>query len=264
MSETVKVFVGGGIEHWLPTQVLRSSILRRTSRPVDVVPLREVEQRITIPPERQRKCPTSFSLQRFLIPEACQFQGKGIYVDSDQVVLADIGGLWDTPFPEGAQVLTTGGWQSAVILIDCAKAQWRIGELCKRLDDGFPYNKLSSLKFMKESQVVGALDPRWNCMDKLPKNGDPFLVHYTDMAAQPWAKRGHPLGDIWVNELLRTIEAGHVSKADVVREIESGHVRPSLRAVIGEGSATPEEDDAYFARFKAAGFRADRMKQGAA
>lgn len=239
MSETVKVFVGGGIEHWLPTQVLRSSILRRTSRSVEVAPLREVEQRITIPPERQRKAPTSFSFQRFLIPEACQFQGKGIYVDSDQVVLADIGGLWDTPFPEGAQVLTTGGWQSAVMLIDCAAARWEINDLCKRLDGAppytkaIPYNKLSSLKFMKESQVVGALDPRWNCMDELPKNGDPFLVHYTAMRTQPWLKKGHPLNDLWITELLRTIEARHLSEDDVVREVEQGNVRPSLLEVIG-------------------------------
>lgn len=263
MSNSPRIFIGGGEEHWLPSKVLESSIIRRTANAV-VTPLLDVERRIPIPGNWKARCPTSFSLQRFLIPEACGFLGRGVYLDSDMVVLSDIRGLWDTPFPDGAKVLTTGGWQSAVSLLDAKACGWSIRDICKRLDEGFPYGKLSSLKFMSKTEVVGALDPRWNCMDELPKDGDPFLVHFTAMNSQPWAKRGHPLGDIWVNELLGTIEAGHIAKADVVREIERGHVRPSLREVIGAGTSTPEEDDAYFARFKAAGFRADRMKQGAA
>lgn len=235
VTDPIRVFIGGGPEHWLPLQVLRSSILRRTSRPVEVMPLLTVEAQHPVPADWKARLPTSFSLQRFLIPAACDFTGKGIYLDSDQVVMADIGSLWDTTFPDGAKVLTTGGWQSAVMLIDCAAARWDVNELCRRLDEGsLKYKHLSNLRFMSESEVVGALDPRWNCIDQLPEKGaPPLLIHFTGMDSQPWLRRGHPLGDVWLTELLRTIECGDVRRSDVIREIEAGHVRPSLSQVVG-------------------------------
>lgn len=231
----IRVFVGAGPEHWLPLQVLRSSILRRTTRDVLVIPLAVVEGTHSIPSAWKTKAPTSFSFQRFLIPAACEYQGFGIYLDSDQIVLDDIGGLWDTPFPDGARVLTTGGWQSAVMLIDAAVNFWEIAKLCGQLDAGLlKYKNLSNLKFLTEREVVGSLDPRWNCMDELPEKGQhPLLMHYTGMRSQPWLKMGHPLGDIWLTELLRTIECGDLRRDDVLREIDRGHVRPSLSQAVG-------------------------------
>ena len=262
LTSTVKVFIGGGPEHWLPAAVLANSIRRHTDRKLEIVPLLDVENSHPIPPEWKTKTPTAFSLQRFLIPAACRYEGWGIYLDSDQIVLGDIGDLWNTEFPELAKVLTTGGWQSAVMLIDCLKTRWDVNELCRQMDAGLKYQKVSSLKFMNQAEVVGALDPRWNCMDELPKDGKPpLLLHMTAMATQPTAYRSHPLGDIWLNEFMACLESGFISPDDVIREIELGYVRPGLRNVIDRGFVSPTEDDEYHARYMKAGCRVDRMKR---
>lgn len=261
LTSTVKVFIGGGPEHWLPAAVLANSIRRHTDRKVEIVPLLDVENSHPIPPEWKERCPTRFSLQRFLIPAACRYEGWGIYLDSDQIVLGDIGDLWNTEFPEHAKVLTTGNWQSAVILIDCLKTRWDVNQLCGMMEQGFKYAKISSLKFMNEAEVVGALDPRWNCMDELPKDGKPpLLLHLTDMARQPWCSRNHPLSDIWINELLIALEMGMITTDDVLRDIELGNVRPGLKTIIGCGVVDPKEDDEFYSRYRAAGCRVDRMK----
>ena len=256
----VKVFIGGGPEHWLPAAVLANSIRRHTDRKLEIVPLLDVENSHPIPPEWKERCPTRFSLSRFLIPAACKYDGWGIYLDSDQIVLGDIGDLWNTEFPENANVLTTGFWQSAVMLIDCLKTRWDVNQLCSMMDAGYKYQKISSLKFMNEHEVVGALDPRWNCLDELPKDGKPpLLMHFTDMARQPTAYRHHPLGDIWTAELMACIESGMITPDDVLRDVEAGNVRPGLRNLVGGPFCSAEEDDDFYKRYRAAGCRVDRM-----
>lgn len=260
LTATVKVFIGGGPEHWLPAAVLASSIRRHTARNVEIVPLLDVEQRHPIPSAWKTRTPTAFSLSRFLIPAACRYDGWGIYLDSDQVVLGDIGDMWNTEFPENAKVLTTGSWQSAVMLIDCMKTRWDINDICRQMDAGLKYQKVSSLKFMNQHEVAGALDSRWNCMDELPKDGrPPLLFHMTDMTRQPWCSRNHPLGDIWINELLIALETGMITTDDVLRDIELGNVRPGLKTIIGCGVVDPKEDDEFYIRYRAAGCRVDRM-----
>lgn len=245
--DSIRVFVGGGPEHWLPTMVLIHSIRLHTTCNVSTFRLLDVEDFVPIPPKWRNKCPTSFSLQRFLIPEACRFKGHAIYLDSDMVVRADIADLWNTPFPPKANVLTTGGWQSAVMLIDCATARWRIDDLCRLMDSGkLAYNKLSNLRGAFAS-VAGELDPLWNVMDR-PEltridRKDAKLIHYTSMNHQPWLRAGHPCDHFWLDALAAAMSDGDITHDDVLREIDNGHVRPSLAAVIGR---EPPCDDREF------------------
>ena len=44
---------------------------------------------------------TPFSGMRFMIPAACDFKGKAIYCDSDQMWIADVAELWNQPIPDG-------------------------------------------------------------------------------------------------------------------------------------------------------------------
>lgn len=239
-DDIVRVFVGCGPEHWLAYKVLEYSIAATAEDSVEILPLLEVEKLHPIPKRWKQRAPTSFSFQRFLIPAACQYQGKGIYLDSDQIVLHDIRDLWDTEFPEGADVLTTGGWQSAVMLIDCESARWDIEELCRRLDAGeFSYSKLSNLR-VPICTVAGALDPMWNCIDRpdphslCPQGAK--LLHYTDMRLQPWLRKGHPVEGKWLDALHAAIRAEWITADDVMSEISKGHVRPSLALEIGRAA----------------------------
>lgn len=252
--EAIQVFVGGGVEHTLPTAVLEFSIRSRSQRLIQVTPLLAVEREIPIPVPRDpaQRAVTSFSFQRFLIPQALGFVGKGIYLDSDMVVRADIGELWDTPFPGadrfppvGAEVLMCPGWQSAVMLID-SKVGWCIDGLINLLDQkATTYKHLVNVKAV--ATCANVLDPLWNCIDR----PDPMamdvkhakLLHYTDMNLQPWLYSRHPHGGEWRKELRAAIDAGFIDKEDVLREIEAGHVRPSLALVVDE---EPPYDDKQF------------------
>lgn len=240
MSEEIYVGVGASEQEWLPFQVLKHSILSRTSRNVVVEPLYAAAAFIKVPMPRdpKQRPVTAFSFQRFLLPEICSFVGKSIYLDSDQIVRGDIGELWDTPFPFGAKCLNTGGWQSAVMLIDNAATQWRIAEFVDRLDSGeWSYGAMMNLKYPQFGLQPG-LDPLWNVIDRPdPQKMDTKranLLHYTDMGLQPWLNCSHPHGALWSTELLNAIAAGAITVDDVLREINAGHVRPSLALLIGE------------------------------
>lgn len=233
MAETIRVFVGGGREHWLPTKVLEHSILQNTSRPVEVTPLLDCGV-----PMPDLKTPTSFSLQRFMIPEALGFTGQGIYLDSDMVVKGDIGDVWDSPYPNGAQVETCHDWQSAVMLID-ARIGWKVEELAAKVRAGdWKYHHLSALKVFPKGTVANCLPRGWNCLDKPCEVC--HLLHYTGMRTQPWLFDAHPYGSVWTNALMECLRTGWVTREDVLEEIERRHVRPSLALLIGEEQ--PYED----------------------
>ena len=245
----IKVFVGGTEEHDLPIKVLEQSILTRTNEPCTVYSIHEElkarNRTIPVPRDKRQRPVTSFSFHRFMIPELCSWQGKGIYLDSDQLVQHDIAEMWNTPFPDGANVLTTGGWQSAVMLIDCEKARWNIDDLVDKMNRGeMGYRHLMNLRHSFAS-VAGALDPRWNCKDKPEPNGC-FLMHYTHMRMQPWLTIKHPYGPLWVSELRKHLALGTITNEDVLASVDSSHVRPSLAILAGRDVPGLQEADRGF------------------
>ena len=184
---------------------------------------------IPVPQDPKHQPVTSFSFQRFLVPMFCHYMGKGIYLDSDQLVLHDIRDMWNTPFPPGTNVLNSGGWQSAVMLIDCKKALWDIAVLVHQIDKGeLTYSKMMNLRGSFAS-VAGSLGAEWNRMDNIEHPCK--LLHYTNMRKQPWLCSTHPYSSKWVSHLMQAIGEGFITKEDVHDEIEAGHVRPSLMAL---------------------------------
>lgn len=245
-DDVIRVCVGCTESHWLAVKVLEHSIRCRTTARVEVYPMHEWELHKTcpIPKDRANRPVTEFSFQRFLPPEHFGFQGKAIYLDSDQVVMGDIAEMWNTPF-NGAQVLKTPGWQTAVMLIDCTVG-WRISKLVRQLDQGKrSYGPMVNLKDM--GIVKDRLDPYWNYMDRGRTDYSDWhrakLIHYTNMNTQPWLLKGHPLAEPWAVELLTAVQFGFITKDDVRREIELRHVRPSLAMVVGEDP--PYSDDQF-------------------
>jgi hypothetical protein len=247
MTDEIRVFCGATREHWLPAKVLEHSILRRTKRPIRFRTLDTVQIGYPLPRDPSQRPVTSFSFQRFLIPEACSFQGRGIYLDSDQIVMADIAGLWETPIPAGASCINTGGWQTAVLLIDNT-CGWKIVEFVANLDSGrWKYGRMMNCQYPEMGMHIGGLDPLWNVIDRPdPKAMDAQrakLLHYTDMRLQPWLYDGHPKGAYWNTELREAVAASFITVDDVLREIHQQNVRPSLALVVDE---EPPYEDARF------------------
>jgi len=238
VADPIRVFVGGTDEHRLAAKVLEYSILEHASRDVEFHMIADCG----VPhPDIGRLTPTSFSLQRFMIPEICNFTGRAIYLDSDMIVRTDIAALFDSPFPPGAMVQSCPGWQSAVMLIDC-RIGWKVAEIGDRIQRGeWKYPSVSSLKVFGETIISRTLPKQWNCMD-VPCNPC-YLLHYTGMRTQPWLYAKHEHGWIWEQGLSAALSAGFIHSQDVMDAINAGYVRPSLALLMCD---EPPYDDSQF------------------
>jgi hypothetical protein len=231
---TIRVFVAATPSEWLPTKLLEFSIRETTAQPVEVLPIYQAGRTIPTPRAVQNRARTPFSFQRFLIPELCGFEGRGIYLDSDMQVFHDIAELWNWPMQDHdlLTVQQAGDGrvgQFSVMLLDCAALGWRIDDIIAQLDDGtLDYG---SLMFdMRAARHIGAtISPHWNALERFDA-AHTRLLHYTDMDTQPWVATTNPLGHVWIACLRRAITAGFITEGDIAREIAAGHVRPSLAA----------------------------------
>ncbi len=234
IQSPVKVFVGAEPEQELAVAVLADSIQRHASMAVDVVSLADAD--IPIPQARDPKNrgKTPFSFQRFLIPQLCGYEGLGVYVDSDMQVFKDIRSFWttdDDDFDLRTVKLRPGSSrlpQNSVLLLNCGRLKWDIGDIVGRLD-----REEMTYKALMEQMVVSNRPPErviphvWNDLEHY-EPGVTSLIHYTDMTHQPWVSHQNPLGYLWFEALFRAVDDGVISPELVERSVRLGHVRPTV------------------------------------
>lgn len=240
ITEPVRVFVGASEAETLPLKVLEHTVSETSHRPVVFYPMMGLSCPV---PRRRRDQPgTNFSLYRFMVPELAGFRGRAIYMDSDMLVFRDIGELWDRPF-NGSKIMAVpdgagGRVKPSVMVLDCGRLDWRIGEIVRDIDRGlFTYDELMyELCIVRPEEIRADLDPGWNSFDEYVP-GTTALLHYTVMHTQPWISTRHRQLDLWMVALMRAVRAGRVSP-DLVREqAEKGFVRPSLVYQVEHGIA---------------------------
>jgi len=200
VSEAIKLFVGAdGTNCDLESQaVLEWSVRKNTTRDVDIVWM----QQAATGPYSGWKCAsgrTPFSHFRHSIPAMCDFKGRGIYLDSDFVLMADIGELWDQPIPN---VMLTkksskphGKLKMCSILWDCEKAKGHVPGLdrLKQMDD--PQGTLHNY-FKDNDHLVDRPQGDWNAIDAAGYSTiyDPRVkaIHYSRMSTQVQLKHCIP------------------------------------------------------------------------
>lgn len=237
--QKIRIFVASTSAEWLPLKVLEFSIRETSIRPVDVVPLFTVDRDIPVPQAIENRARTPFSFQRFLIPEACDFTGKAIYLDADMLVFQDIGKLWDTDL-DGCDLQTVGQpdngrrGQFSVMLLDCERLCWNIDQIIEAMDAGsLDYAEL--MYEMKIAKRIGRDIPAsWNALEQYELSKT-CLLHYTDMNTQPWISTINPLGHLWMACLRRALAKRFIQQEELIREIEMGHIRPSLLFQVESG-----------------------------
>ena len=124
---------------------------------------------------------TPFSMFRWAIPSLCEFKGRAIYMDVDQVNLRNIEDLYNMEMthPVHARFLEDlKRHETSVMLMDCEKLKDVLPSL-DRLKSG--------AKVTLKADQIGYLDPRWNNLDgeKLPIENI-WHLHFTFMNSQPW------------------------------------------------------------------------------
>lgn len=233
VDSPIRIYVGSLEEQMLAVKVLEYSIRKHASMTVAVLPLHQAPLKTPNPRDAKNAPRTPFSFQRFLIPALAQHRGRAIYLDSDMQLFADIRQLWVTPFA-GADLLAASKPddserrpQFSVMLLDCESLGWEIERIVEQLDRG----ELSYEQLMFEMRVAknirASIDPRWNSLEHFEPDRT-ALLHYTDMATQPWVSRDNPLGHLWTRDLIDAVNGGYIEIDFVRKHVELGYVRPSL------------------------------------
>ena len=232
VESPIRVYVGATEAEDLPVKVLEYSIRKHTSMSVNVYPLYRAPIEIPEPADQANRQRTRFSLQRFLIPELAERRGRAIYLDSDMLVFSDLRALWAAPF-EGGQILAIPEGtverraQFSVMVLNCEELDWDIHRIVAALDqNNLTYEQLM-YDMVLAPRVHANLSPSWNSLEHF-KRGKTRLLHYTNVPTQPWISRRHPLGYLWVSELLEALDSGWLSPHILEYEVDRGHVRPSL------------------------------------
>jgi hypothetical protein len=88
--EPLKIFIGYDSKEPIAYHVLASSILRRASVPVSVIPLTRHSLSGIYTRQRGPTEATEFSLTRFLVPYLSGYQGRSVFMDCDMVMRVDV------------------------------------------------------------------------------------------------------------------------------------------------------------------------------
>ncbi len=227
--EVIRISIGTEPLQHIPCEVLKASILRRTTRPV------EFSQSWTkadgwhpAMEELPRLQGTKFSRWRWLVPSLYAHRGKAIYLDADQVVLSDIGELWDS-LQDGYAFAAVknavgifgkhkrpepGAVQSSVMVMDCERCDWNALKFCNKVARGeMPYRDLMQAKFLHDADIQ-ELPPYWNHFGL--HQSDTKLLHWSHVKSQPYRKPEHPTAHIFKDELHAGVRAGLVNRSEVV------------------------------------------------
>ena len=125
--------------------------------------------------------PTPFSGFRWGIAEFCNFEGRAIYMDVDQLNLKDIAELYHIDM-QGKPFASRDN-RLCVMVFDNAKMKNHLVSVAeiKQTPD---YGRKIYWDIVKRSHHF---DPRWNCLDGEGRPiDDIWHLHFTRMASQPW------------------------------------------------------------------------------
>jgi hypothetical protein len=225
--ETVRIFIGTEPRMWRGEAVLRHSIGKHVSGPVEIASMDATNGdaywkgwEMGRPPGQPATSETTsmseavwytdFTNFRWAIPEACGFQGRAIYVDVDEIFLRDPRELGALEIPPGRGILTLQPYETSVMLFDCAYFRnldwWPSADLMRT--NG--WNIRRYVELLHSHGAFAPLPPHWNCLDGNGFTaGTTSLIHYTDMSTQIWrpyperlAYRRHPAPvaeELWMN-----------------------------------------------------------------
>lgn len=250
MSEPIRIFIGTEPKTAVACKVLEHSIRSNTHADVEVTPMIGPEWEYSI---AGIKVGTGFSLRRWMIPAACNWQGKAIYLDADQLVFGDIQQLWlsdQRPTVNGTSDATIWcTWQTdkyspsspvpqtSVMLIDCNKAfeggGWQIDQvldLLRSKPDAKTYGDFMHGMWLLPR--VARIREEWNHLCKY-EEGVTKLLHYTKEPQQPWYDPYGPLASHWQKALEAAVDDGAVTNDDLEKALAKWNRREDHRKMNG-------------------------------
>jgi hypothetical protein len=239
----MRVCVGADDSQLEAAAVLEHSIRKHASRPVEFNVMIDLD--IPEPKDPTNRAKTGFSFYRFMIPELCGYEGRALYLDCDMQVFADLAQLWRIPFGENKVLCTyqpeppeqwknnpafAPGRQMSVMMLDCSRLPWKIGEIIGGLDEGrYSYKQLmGDLAIVDDAEIGTSIPPEWNSLEHY-EPGVTKLVHYTAVPTQPWKNDKNPLTWLWTDEFRETARDGNIDRERLEHAVREGYVKKSLQ-----------------------------------
>lgn len=227
-----RVFIGYDRKEPVAFNVAAHAIHRRASRPVSITPVMLSQLEGVFGRERQPNQSTDFSFSRFLVPYLCGFTGWSLFMDCDQLPVADICRAWDLRDERYSvmvvkhdhrptetrkflnQVQTQypmKNWSSFMLLNN--RHCWRLTPDYVNTATGLDLHRFRWLAGAEwdasvEDQI-GELPATWNHLVGYDTpRGDELNFHWTE--GGPWFKsyENAPFAGIWRRELAAMLESG--------------------------------------------------------
>jgi hypothetical protein len=199
-ANVLKIFIGYDPVESIAWHTMAHSILERSSRPVAIVPLNNVNLRSIYTRPKDPKQSNEFSFTRFLAPYLCGYAGYAAYFDCDQLLRTDVNELFTiaSARPEKAvhvvqhdyepkdeiKYLNTAqyryprkNWSSVVL--------WNCGHPANRVVTPEFVNTASAMELHRflwlDDSQIGAIDVRWNWLvgEYADPPSDVKNVHWT-------------------------------------------------------------------------------------
>jgi lipopolysaccharide biosynthesis glycosyltransferase len=191
----IPVYIGYDPREPVAFHACASSIIRRSSQPVSIIPLYLPSLQGYV--EKHKDGSNQFIYSRFLVPLLQGFEGHAIFMDGDMIVKDDIAKLWELrDSTKGVQVVKHNyrtkhatkylgnknedypkkNW-SSVILWNCSHFP------NKKLTAEYVQNAsgahLHRFEWLDEERI-GEIPMEWNWLvEEYPHNNDAKLLHYT-------------------------------------------------------------------------------------
>lgn len=271
--EPIRIFIGSSIRNVIEQKVYCYTLKKYAKRPLDFNIIDGLNGTVTnlttgevkqLPADITQYIPgtTAFTLARWAIPEWCNYQGKAIYCDSDQLALADIAELWDLPledsfcaavpvkkakcYPHYVRLFlrryleaSDDYYLASVMLIDCEKATgWSLESLVKLVRAGaFTLEEMMYLcaPFRDYFGItVKALPDEWNHLDVVYPESK--IVHFTDMSTQPWRFHHNAISSLWDSVFLEAIDRQELERSEIVRANQLGYLTQRHKVISAIGS----------------------------
>ncbi len=228
MTEPIRIFIGTSEyeDKWIE-KVLVYTLLENTDRKLDITFMRPS----MFEDWNKQGWGTPFTCFRYAIPHLCNFEGRAIYMDVDQMNFRDIGALYDTDLGdcafgmcwdtlnmnpkeyEGTE-MERGWFSDSVIVMDCEKAARYIDPIEEIAKCDWGYKNVFSKKIGSpnrkevEDVIIKRIDARWNSFDGYVTDGpakdrheqdyyplhDIWHLHFTSLSSQIWHPKYSPHG----------------------------------------------------------------------
>jgi lipopolysaccharide biosynthesis glycosyltransferase len=195
LSNAISIVVGFDQREAIAYHVFCQSVLERSTRPIQFLPL--AENSLNDYKEVHTDGSNKFIYSRFLTPHLMNYSGWAIFADGDMVCQSDISELWALRDDEKAVQVVKHDYQtkahkkymgnknenyprknwSSLILWNCAHSANRV--LSPEFIKNQPGSYLHRFSWLKDDEI-GELSPEWNWLAiEYPENPDAKLIHYT-------------------------------------------------------------------------------------